>query len=107
MDFAYLKQHVGEALSKAFGINNTFTLPNIVDAFNLQGLTEVAIAQPGDPVEYLGQWLLKHLDTKDNEGEVPLLNFLNIVFLFTNFRLEGIRGFKGYCKTSTRKRSRR
>ena len=44
MDFRYLKQHVGDALA--------------------QGLSDVACAQPKDPVEHLGKWLLKYIDNQ-------------------------------------------
>jgi len=45
MDFRYLKQHVGDALA--------------------QGLSDVAIAQPKDPVDHLGKWLLKYIDNQN------------------------------------------
>ena len=47
MDSEYLKETVGAALS--------------------EGLTAVALAQPSDTVEYLGQYLLKYVAVKEKE----------------------------------------
>jgi hypothetical protein len=43
MEVAYLKDTIGEALS--------------------EGCASTAIAAPGDPVEFLGKWLLKCVPT--------------------------------------------
>lgn len=53
MDAAYLQKEVGVALSK--------------------GLAATTAAQPYDPVNYLGQWLLKYVQNQECETMVYLL----------------------------------
>ncbi len=50
MDAAYLQREIGPALAK--------------------GLAALAVAQPADPVEYLGLWLLQHIKNKEQDGKV-------------------------------------
>jgi hypothetical protein len=50
MDTDYLKSSVGDALT--------------------QGLAAVAVKQPNDPVEFLGNFLVAYVDTKQKEMEV-------------------------------------
>lgn len=50
MDAEYLKENVGTALAK--------------------GLAAVTIAKPADPVEFLGNWLLKYIDNRAVEEKV-------------------------------------
>lgn len=50
MDNDYLKASVGDALT--------------------QGLSAVAVKQPDDPVEFLGNFLIAYVDTKQKEMEV-------------------------------------
>lgn len=50
MDAAYLRSNVSDALS--------------------QGLAATLVAQPDDPVEYLGRYLLKYVERKEAEEKV-------------------------------------
>ena len=59
MDTAYLKEHVGRALTL--------------------GLTEIAQKKPVDPIEYLSKWLRKHVENLKDEADV----FLSFICLLT------------------------
>lgn len=50
MDSDYLKTHLGKCLSDC--------------------LTEVSEKRPLDPIEYIAQWLYKHIDNIKNEKQV-------------------------------------
>lgn len=57
MDSEYLKKHVGEALTN--------------------GLAEVVLKRPVDPIEYLAFWLRKFVVNRDFDTNVSfLLNFI-------------------------------
>lgn len=58
MDTAYLKQSVGDSLSRC--------------------LAEVSEKRPRDPIEYIAQWLYKHVE---NQNFIAQVNFL-ITVLF-------------------------
>jgi hypothetical protein len=60
MDAEYLKETVGQALA--------------------DGLSAVAISQPSDSVEFLGQYLLKYVALKERELQVvySMLLFINL-----------------------------
>ena len=51
MDTEYLKQNLGSVLA--------------------DGLAAVVIQRPEDPVEYLGEWLLKYVENQENRAKVP------------------------------------
>lgn len=53
MDSEYLKRHVGKALS--------------------EGLAEVCLKRPVDPVEFLGFWLRKYVENKAYDEKVCVL----------------------------------
>ena len=50
MDSAYLKEHVGKALTL--------------------GLAEISQKKPIDPIEYLSKWLRKHVENLKDEANV-------------------------------------
>ncbi len=50
MDAAYLKENIGEVLA--------------------EGLTHVLVRQPEDSVEFLANWLLEYVDSKEKEQKV-------------------------------------
>ena len=56
MDTDYLQCTVGEALA--------------------QGLAEVAIKKPVDPIEYLGSWLLRYKANTESASAVSMLQHL-------------------------------
>ena len=53
MDADFLKAHVGDALTK--------------------GMSEVNLYQPADPVEFLGQYLLKYVQNAEQDERVSVL----------------------------------
>ena len=62
MDSEYLKRHVGRALS--------------------QGLAEVCLKRPLDPVEYLAFWLRKYVENEAYNTKVDLFIYLFLFCLF-------------------------
>lgn len=60
MDSEYLQRVVGEALAEA--------------------LTEVAVKQPADPIEYIGNWLLKHQQNLEHREKVGRAVFCALCF---------------------------
>jgi len=52
MDSAYLKEHVGQALSL--------------------GLAEVCQKKPVDPIDYLSKWLRKHVENLQDNANVSI-----------------------------------
>lgn len=63
MDSAYLKQHVGTALAL--------------------GLSEICQKKPADPIDYLSNWLRKHVENLADQAKVKIARFMK-VFLFEN-----------------------
>ena len=59
MDSAYLKEHVGKALTL--------------------GLAEIAQKKPVDPIEYLSKWLRKHVENLQDEANVIFINLFKFV----------------------------
>jgi hypothetical protein len=74
MDTAYIQQTVGPALQ--------------------EGLAATIAAHPADPVQYLSDWLMKHIGNQASQEQVGILFLLNFVVRFSvfSFVLPGYRG---------------
>lgn len=70
MDSAYLKEHVGKALTL--------------------GLAEIAQKKPVDPIEYLSKWLRKHVENLQDEADVKLLFDLFMIFILLSYSMNTI-----------------